>query len=137
MSTLNQQNAYSNYGDTFTVSGSYTGVWAGDPMAHPASGMKTWAGDTSCIPWQRPQPAAVGWICPKCGAGMAPWASRCGCRGHYGFQWWSQWDTTHTVSSTIETTNDICTDMLWAAADSFRGVWDNDADAVYDDMGND
>lgn len=84
-----------------------------------------------------PKPAAVGWICPKCGAGMAPWASRCGCRGHYGFQWWSQWDTTHTVSSTIETTNDICTDMLWAAADSFRGVWDNDADAVYDDMGND
>lgn len=25
-------------------------------------------------------PAPVGWICPKCGAGMAPWATRCPCQ---------------------------------------------------------
>ena len=26
-----------------------------------------------------PDPAASGWICPRCGGGNAPWASRCPC----------------------------------------------------------
>jgi len=25
------------------------------------------------------QPAMLGWRCPNCGAGMSPFASRCGC----------------------------------------------------------
>ena len=25
-------------------------------------------------------PAQIGWICPKCGAGLSPWATRCPCQ---------------------------------------------------------
>lgn len=30
-------------------------------------------------PYDAP-PATLGWICPNCGAGMSPYATRCGCK---------------------------------------------------------
>ncbi len=39
-------------------------------------------------PWRVPQPTKpseppvqVGWLCPACGAGNAPWSAQCGCQG--------------------------------------------------------
>ncbi len=52
-------------GTTYTPEFVQPSPWP-DPMKPP-------------LPPSPPPPAMTGWICPKCGAGVAPWARSCPC----------------------------------------------------------
>ena len=44
--------------------------------------------------WLLPSmPSAPGWVCPACGAGNAPWVSRCSCKG------WPKYEVTCTTKT--------------------------------------
>ena len=106
------------------TSGTYTSpvreYYIGDPQP--------WTGTTGTPYYQRPQPAAVGWICPKCGAGVAAWASRCGCNGYQQILSGLPWETPCT-SSIPDDIDDVTLARLGAQhwAESLP---------PYDDMGN-
>ena len=35
---------------------------------------------------KRPEKVETGWICPKCGRGVAPWQSYCDCNNNYQYK---------------------------------------------------
>jgi len=49
--------------------------WTGDPYLNQGIWYRPW-----------PQlPAGLGWICPACGKGNAPWVQQCPCEGQQKF----------------------------------------------------